>query len=99
MTERLRPIERSLRLQLLLVCLLLTGCLPAGTEAFTTPAGIYYLTENPSQEVIEHEECHDERAQREGLKFWLEYLGSAEARCAEELRCNAKNHPYCEDLP
>lgn len=97
--ERLRHRENLLRLQLLSFCLFLAACVPQGTEAFTSPAGIHYLTENPSEFVIEHEQCHNERAQREGLKFWLQYWNDPIFRCEEERRCNAPNHEYCEGIP
>ena len=91
--ERLKA---GVELGIMSIALFLGGCVPAGTDAYTTPFGIVYNIDNPPQELINHEECHQERAQSEGLAFWLNYTISPEFRCEEEKRCGAIEHPYCE---
>lgn len=68
-------------------------------EAITTPFGILYFTDNPSQFIINHEQCHYERLQEIGaFAFYTDYfLGGG---CAEEQRCmytpsESFIHPIC----
>ena len=71
------------------------------TSALTTPWGVVYFTDNPSDFLMDHEQCHYQRLKEIGpLVFYLDYFfGGA---CAEEVRCGADpaNHPVCggEDL-
>ncbi len=103
--ENKNVIREGVKLGLVAVAYMVSGCVPAGTEAYTTPFGIVYNTDNPSPELIAHEEAHFQRAQKEGLKFWLGYTFDPEFRCEEEIRANSiagydnpKNHPYCEGI-
>lgn len=79
-----------------LLAISLVGCVPSGSEAYTTPFGIVYRDPEPSEWLIDHEECHEERSQEEGLEFWFKYTIDPGYRCEEEIRCGAVDHPYCK---
>lgn len=101
--ERLRQVKQLVNIGLLTIAL--AGCVPANTEAYTTPFGIVYNTPNPDSKIIAHEEAHWERVQKEGLGFWFNYWTDPNFRCAEEIRANtiagiepADDHPYCKTI-
>lgn len=78
---------------------LLTGCVPVtNMEAATTPFGIVYFTDNPSQFIIEHEQCHKELADKEGIKYWIRIQDPVQA-CAEEVRCGIDPTKYPKTYP
>lgn len=65
------------------------------TGAITTPWGPVYFSEEPSQWLQNHEQCHYDRLQEIGaLAFYADYIfGGA---CEEELRCGADlKHTAC----
>lgn len=82
--------------------LVLVGCqigyMVRNYDAVTTPVGIFYFVE-PTDEVIAHEQCHWEKAQKEGWKYWKKYIfQDRDAMCEEELRCGADiSHPNCKN--
>ena len=98
--ERLTYVERGKNIVSIgILALALSACIvPENTQAYTTPIGITYLVDNPSQELIDHEECHYERGQEEGLPFWMKYATDEEFRCEEETRCGIPDHLYCKVL-
>lgn len=105
-----RRFSASVRLLLFLLCLQfcqiathVTKPLWGGIEradAITTPFGVWYFIDEPTDWLTQHEECHYERLQEIGaLAFYSDYIfGGA---CEEEIRCGANpaRHYACTDYP
>lgn len=75
----------------------MSGCVPSNVDAITTPLGIAYRSDNPSEQLIEHEECHWKKAQEEGIAYFININKDEDSLCQEELRCGATlEHQYCK---
>lgn len=92
------------------MCLSIITCFSSGpwfdffaslkdTHAITTPWGITYFIDNPSERIQSHEQCHYDRMVEVGaFNYYLDYIfGGA---CEEELRCGAsRSHNACTKYP
>lgn len=77
---------------------ILAGCVPAGADAVTTPAGIFYRDAHPPAHIVEHEQCHWDRAQQES-DFFTRYASDPEYACEEERRCGIEPTDFPEVYP
>ena len=104
--ERDRFLNLPLMLATALTGIAVTACVPAGTEAYTTPWGTTYLNgseNNPA--IVAHEQQHRQDYQDDPLFFW-KYSLSPEYRCEAEKRANeaggiepVDDHPACQGVP
>ena len=77
----------------------LAGCVPKQSDAITTPIGIFYLTNKPSEFIVAHEQCHWDRAQKEGIKYWEKEMSDDTFFCEEERRCGIEPTDYPVTYP
>lgn len=77
----------------------LAGCTPVPADAVTTPVGIFYLNENPSDFVVAHEQCHWDKAQKEGIQYWEKVMTDDNFYCEEERRCGIEPTKYPATYP
>lgn len=77
----------------------ITGCAPVPADAVTTPIGIFYLTDKPTDFVVEHEKCHWDKAQKEGIQYWEKMMTDPAFSCEEERRCGIEPTDYPATYP
>lgn len=89
---------------LLAASLTLSGCVPAGADAVTTPFGIFYKDKNPSEQIIKHEAQHWEDYMNDPL-FFEKYANDPVYACESEKKANEAagiypidKHPACTEL-
>ena len=95
--------KKLLTVGLVGIGVMVAGCVPAGTEAYTTIFGITYLNGSEKKPaVVAHEGQHWKDYQEDPL-FFLKYNFVKGYSCAAETRANeaahiepANSHPACQ---
>lgn len=72
-------------------------------EAVTLPTGTIYFQQDPPEYLVEHEQCHLEQMETEGVvPFYVTYFFVEGGDCRIEVSCgydtdafDIRNHPAC----